>query len=126
MCDSFSCPVACGYPQVVRENLPELKDAGAVMHSPLVNLTHTASLVRNLCREFNLPRGEVRSAVRAARHEQAHYLRGVARGELFAGFAPSEPEAGSDVGAMHTLAASADSTSATGTFGTFFSEPSPL
>ena len=65
MCDSFSCPVACGYPQVVRENLPELKDAGAVMHSPFVNLTHTASLVRNLCREFNLPRGEVRSAVRA-------------------------------------------------------------
>lgn len=75
MCDSFSCPVACGYPQVVRENLPELKDAGAVMHAPFVNLTHTASLVRNLCREFNLPRGEVRSAVRAARHEQAHYLR---------------------------------------------------
>ena len=34
-----------------------------------------ASLVRNLCNEFNLPRGEVRAAVRAARHEQAHYLR---------------------------------------------------
>ena len=75
MCDSFSCPVACGYPQVVRENLPEIKDAGAVLHAPFVNLTHTASLVRNLCREFNLPRGEVRAAVRAARHEQAHYLR---------------------------------------------------
>ncbi|MTJ92563.1 MAG: 2-hydroxyglutaryl-CoA dehydratase [Desulfovibrio sp.] len=75
MCDSFSCPVACGYPQVVRENLPEIKDAGAVLHAPFVNLTHTASLVRNLCREFNLPRGEVRAAMRAARHEQAHYLR---------------------------------------------------
>ena len=75
MCDSFSCPVACGYPQVIRENLPEIKDAGAVMHAPFVNLTHTASLVSNLCREFNLPRGEVRAAVRAARHEQAHYQR---------------------------------------------------
>lgn len=75
MCDSFSCPVACGYPQVVRENLPEIKDAGAALHVPFVNLTHSASLVRNICREFNLPRGEVRSALRAARHEQAHYLR---------------------------------------------------
>ena len=75
MCDSFSCPVACGYPQVVRENLPEIKDAGAILHTPFVNLSHTASLVRNLCNEFNLPRGEVRAAVRAARHEQAHYLR---------------------------------------------------
>ena len=32
--------------------------------------------------------------------QQAHYLQGVARGELIAAFALSEPEAGSDVGAM--------------------------
>jgi len=75
MCDSFSCPVACGYPQVVRENLPELHDAGATLHAPFVNLAHTASLVRNLCREFNLPRAEVRASVRVARHEQARYQR---------------------------------------------------
>ena len=48
--------------------------------------------------------------------QQAHYLQGVARGELIAAFALSEPEAGSDVGAMQTIAVSADSTSATGTF----------
>src|SRR3989344_5589043 len=48
--------------------------------------------------------------------QQAHYLQGVARGELIAAFALSEPEAGSDVGAMQTIAASTDSTSATGTF----------
>lgn len=39
--------------------------------------------------------------------QQAHYLRGVARGELIAAFALSEPEAGSDVGAMKTIAESA-------------------
>ncbi|WP_440106731.1 acyl-CoA dehydrogenase family protein [Acidovorax sp. BL-A-41-H1] len=44
--------------------------------------------------------------------QQAHYLRGVARGELIAAFALSEPEAGSDVGAMKTIAASANNTSA--------------
>ncbi|OYD50452.1 acyl-CoA dehydrogenase family protein [Acidovorax kalamii] len=39
--------------------------------------------------------------------QQAHYLQGVARGELIAAFALSEPEAGSDVGAMKTVAESA-------------------
>lgn len=39
--------------------------------------------------------------------QQAHYLQGVARGELIAAFALSEPEAGSDVGAMKTIAKSA-------------------
>lgn len=38
--------------------------------------------------------------------QQAHYLQGVARGELIAAFALSEPEAGSDVGAMKTVAES--------------------
>lgn len=73
LCDTFSCPVACGYPQVVRENLPELAQAGAVLHAPFVNLTHTASLVRNLCREFGLPRAQVRAAVRLASQEQRRY-----------------------------------------------------
>ncbi|MBE6440923.1 MAG: 2-hydroxyglutaryl-CoA dehydratase [Desulfovibrio desulfuricans] len=73
MCDSFSCPVACGYPQVVRDNLPDIKDKGAELHAPFVNLTHTASLARNLSREFHIPRGEVRAAIRAARQEQARW-----------------------------------------------------
>ncbi|MBO4301254.1 MAG: 2-hydroxyacyl-CoA dehydratase [Desulfovibrio sp.] len=73
MCDSFSCPVACGYPQVVRDNLPDIKEMGAVLHTPFVNLNHTASLTRHLCREFSLPRGEVRAAIRAAREAQARY-----------------------------------------------------
>lgn len=73
-CDAYSCPVACGYPQVVRDNLPELAEKRAVMHVPFVNLGHTASLVRNLCREFGLPKAEVRAAVKAARREQAAYL----------------------------------------------------
>ena len=46
--------------------------------------------------------------------QQAHYLQGVARGELIAAFALSEPEAGSDVGAMQTIAVSAYASSATG------------
>ena len=73
MCDSFSCPVACGYPQVVRDNLPDIKDKGAIVHTPFVTPTHTASLTRNLCREFSLPRGEVRNAIRAAKEAQASY-----------------------------------------------------
>ncbi|MDP3227206.1 MAG: acyl-CoA dehydrogenase family protein [Acidovorax sp.] len=44
--------------------------------------------------------------------QQAHYLQGVARGELIAAFALSEPEAGSDVGAMQTIATSAYPSSA--------------
>lgn len=46
--------------------------------------------------------------------QQAHYLQGVARGELIAAFALSEPEAGSDVGAMQTIATSAYPSSASG------------
>ena len=46
--------------------------------------------------------------------QQAHYLQGVARGELIAAFALSEPEAGSDVGAMQTIATSAYPSGASG------------
>ena len=74
MCDAFSCPVACGYPQVVRDNLPELVNGSAFMYTPFVNLNHTASLVRNLCQEMDLPKAEVRAAIRAARQEQENYL----------------------------------------------------
>ena len=51
--------------------------------------------------------------------QQAHYLQGVARGELIAAFALSEPEAGSDVGAMQTIAASAYSSSARDQFDSY-------
>lgn len=46
--------------------------------------------------------------------QQAHYLQGVARGDLIAAFALSEPEAGSDVGAMQTIATSAYPSSTSG------------
>ena len=51
--------------------------------------------------------------------QQAHYLRGVARGELIAAFALSEPEAGSDVGAMQTVATRAYPASAGGQNGSY-------
>ena len=46
--------------------------------------------------------------------QQAHYLQGVASGELIAAFALSEPDAGSDVGAMQTIATSAYGSSTRG------------
>ena len=51
--------------------------------------------------------------------QQAHYLQGVASGELIAAFALSEPEAGSDVGAMQTIATSAYPSSAGGQNGSY-------
>lgn len=51
--------------------------------------------------------------------QQAHYLQGVARGELIAAFALSEPEAGSDVGAMQTIASGAHSSSGSGHNGSY-------
>ncbi|RZJ15191.1 MAG: acyl-CoA dehydrogenase [Acidovorax sp.] len=51
--------------------------------------------------------------------QQAHYLQGVARGELIAAFALSEPEAGSDVGAMKTIATNAYPSSASGQKGSY-------
>ena len=51
--------------------------------------------------------------------QQAHYLQGVARGELIAAFALSEPEAGSDVGAMQTIASSAYPSSGSGQQGSY-------
>ncbi len=48
--------------------------------------------------------------------QQAHYLGAVARGEKIAAFALSEPDAGSDAGAMKMIAAHAISTGAGGTF----------
>lgn len=51
--------------------------------------------------------------------QQARYLQGVARGELIAAFALSEPEAGSDVGAMQTVATRAYPASAGGQNGSY-------
>ncbi|CAN7517000.1 acyl-CoA dehydrogenase family protein [Acidovorax sp. LjRoot117] len=51
--------------------------------------------------------------------QQAHYLQGVARGELIAAFALSEPEAGSDVGAMQTIATCAHPSSDSGHNGSY-------
>ncbi|KQB57364.1 MULTISPECIES: acyl-CoA dehydrogenase family protein [Acidovorax] len=52
--------------------------------------------------------------------QQAHYLQGVARGELIAAFALSEPEAGSDVGAMKAIAESAYPSGGNGLKGSYF------
>mgnify|MGYP003493161277 CR=1 FL=1 len=49
--------------------------------------------------------------------QQAAYLPQVARGEKIAAFALSEPDAGSDAGAMKTIASYADNTPANGQFG---------
>lgn len=51
--------------------------------------------------------------------QQSQYLQGVAHGELIAAFALSEPEAGSDVGAMQTIATGAYPESAGGQFGSY-------
>ena len=51
--------------------------------------------------------------------QQAHYLQGVANGTLIAAFALSEPEAGSDVGAMKTIAISHDGSKTSGQFGSY-------
>ena len=51
--------------------------------------------------------------------QQAHYLQGVANGTLIAAFALSEPEAGSDVGAMKTIATSHDGSKTSGQFGSY-------
>ena len=51
--------------------------------------------------------------------QQAHYLRGVARGELIAAFALSEPDAGSDVGAMKTIATRANNIWTSGQNGSY-------
>lgn len=52
--------------------------------------------------------------------QQAHYLPRVASGRLIAAFALSEPEAGSDVGAMQTIATRACPSSAGGQFDPYF------
>ena len=51
--------------------------------------------------------------------QRAHYLKGVADGTLIAAFALSEAEAGSDVGAMKTIAASHDSSRTSGQFDSY-------
>ena len=51
--------------------------------------------------------------------QQERYLSAVARGEKIAAFALSEPDAGSDAGAMQTIAKEVQSTGTQGTFGAY-------
>jgi len=69
----YNCPVVCGYPEVVRLNTDLLRTTGCTLHTPFLSVEHEDSLTRILAREFHLPAGEVRRAVRKGRAAQDAY-----------------------------------------------------
>ncbi len=64
--DCYSCPVVCGYPEVIRLNTEELLHGESILHTPYLNPEDQSSLVATISMEFDLPRSEVRSALKKA------------------------------------------------------------
>jgi len=71
--DCYSCPVACGYPEVVRLNNEDIRTSGCKMHTPFVNPFDDKSLARQLSDEFGISRGEIRRAIQKAHVAQDAY-----------------------------------------------------
>ena len=71
--DSYSCPVACGYPDVVRLNTDAFRDGTCTLHAPYLNPADDKSLIREIAIDFGIPSGDVKAAVKKARLEQRAY-----------------------------------------------------
>ncbi len=71
--DCYNCPVVAGYPEVIRLNTDELLEKDCTLYTPYVSLERPDTLVDALHALFDIPRKELREAVRAAAHEQEAY-----------------------------------------------------
>ena len=71
--DCYSCPVVCGYPEVVRLNTEELLRGESILHTPYLNPEDPSSMARTLAEEFKLPRREVKKALTKAYEALAAY-----------------------------------------------------
>ena len=71
--DSYSCPVVCGYPEVVRLNTEELEQGTSILHTPYVNPEDASSLSKTIAQEFSIPRHEVKKAIKKAFQAQDDY-----------------------------------------------------
>ncbi len=73
--DCYSCPVVCGYPEVIRLNTEELEQGTSILHTPYLNPEDASSLTRVIAAEFGISRWTVRKAVQKAFREQEKYRR---------------------------------------------------
>ena len=71
--NGYNCPVVSGYPEVIRLNIDEVRQQGVRLHTPFVSLQSLDALVDRMHEEFDLPRGELREAGRAALREFENY-----------------------------------------------------
>ena len=71
--DCYSCPVVCGYPEVVRLNTEELLQGKSKLHTPYLNPEDMSSMARTLAEEFDIPKREVKKAIKKAMEAQAAY-----------------------------------------------------
>ena len=71
--DCYSCPVVCGYPEVVRLNTEELLQGKSKLHTPYLNPEDMSSMARTLAKEFDIPKREVKKAIKKAMEAQAAY-----------------------------------------------------
>ena len=69
----YNCPVVSGYPEVIRLNTDELRESGTELYTPFVSLAAPDKLVQVLHELLDIPKNELRAAVRAAEEEQENY-----------------------------------------------------
>ncbi len=72
----YNCPVVISYPEVIRNNMDELKEEGIKFISPFFSLDHEKVLVRRIVEEFHefdVTKEEAKRAVTAAVRERKVY-----------------------------------------------------
>ena len=74
--DHYSCPVVAGYPEVIKNNVDELREKGVLYKHPFINFHHQNKVVISLyecLRDFAISKREIAAAVKKAAAEMEHF-----------------------------------------------------
>ncbi|MDF2484177.1 MAG: hypothetical protein K0R46_345 [Herbinix sp.] len=78
----YNCPIVISYPEVVRNNIDELKLQSIRFINPFLSLDHDRKLAVRMVEElqsYHIGRGEMKRAIQAANLEREHYKQDLRR-----------------------------------------------
>lgn len=78
----YNCPIVTSYPEVIKNNMDELKEANVLFLHPFLNLDSPQGMVKQLSKamvSFNITKKEMAEAIEAAYKEQEQFKKDIAR-----------------------------------------------
>ena len=80
--NNYNCPIVISYPEVIRNNVDEVRDEGIVYKNPFLPYTNKARMAKRLAEElkdFQISKAEVKQALEKAYREQDAFKEDIQR-----------------------------------------------